>query len=82
MLYICKHAQKQGIGRKLIEATVHELLAQEITSMLIWVLSNNSATKFYETLGGKYLRRQEITIGSQTISETAYAWEDLKSMWK
>ncbi len=36
-----------------------------ITSLLVWVLVGNPARRFYEAMGGLYLREKEIEIGSQ-----------------
>src|SRR5258706_15371583 len=76
-IYIHRNVQKQGIGRKLIGATVSEFRKRAIASMLIWVLADNPSRKFYEALGGKYLREQDIEIGTQILSEAAYGWHDL-----
>jgi GNAT superfamily N-acetyltransferase len=81
-IYISQQMQQQGLGRKLIEAAVGELLKREIKSMLIWVLADNPSRKFYEVLGGKYLREQKIEIGSQTLREVAYGWDDLPNTFK
>jgi GNAT superfamily N-acetyltransferase len=67
-----------GIGRRLLLAMAGCLLAQGMQSMLIWVLAENPSRKFYEALGGVYVRQQPITIGPATLSEVAYGWKDLK----
>jgi hypothetical protein len=45
---------------------------------LLWVLKDNlPARKFYEALGGIYLREKPIKIGSQRLIEVAYGWKNL-----
>ena len=48
--------------------------------MLVWVLAKNPYRRFYEKLGGKYLRSQQIDIGGSSYEEIAYGWEDLDAM--
>jgi ribosomal protein S18 acetylase RimI-like enzyme len=76
-IYILPTHQRQGIGRDLIRAAARELLIQNLTSMLIWVLVGNPASEFYEILGGRFVREQLMQIGSQTLTEIAYGWTDI-----
>lgn len=76
-IYILEQYQRRGYGRKLLEALVRDLLAQKITSMLVWVIAVNPACKFYESLGGIQLRRQMIDIGGTLVEEVAYGWNDI-----
>jgi GNAT superfamily N-acetyltransferase len=81
-LYLLQTAQRQGIGRKLVEASVESLLANGLSSMLIWVLRDNPSRKFYEALGGQYLREQVIDINAQGLIEVAYGWKDISVLVK
>jgi len=46
--------------------------------MIVWVLRDNAAARrFYERLGGIYVRAQPITIGSATLEEISYGWRSL-----
>lgn len=77
-LYVLQGYQKMGLGRRLVEAGVQLLLANGMTNMLIWVLRENPFRRFYEALGGKYLREREIDIRGQNLPEVAYGWDDLR----
>ena len=81
-LYLLQDFQRQGIGRMLVEASVISLLSAGFSSMLIWVLRDNPSRKFYEAIGGTYLREQDIDINGQKLIEVAYAWDNLHSLVK
>ena len=49
-----------------------------LSDMIVWVLrENNSARRFYERLGGLYVREQPTTIGSASLQEVSYGWRSL-----
>lgn len=77
-IYVLDAAQRRGFGGQLVRATVGGLLELGLTDMIIWVLRDNRpARKFYERLGGVYVRAQPITIGAATIEEVSYGWRQL-----
>jgi len=76
-IYILREFQGRGLGRDLVEEVANGLLELGVLSMLVWVLSDNPARKFYERLGGVYLREKTITIGNVNLPETAYGWSKL-----
>jgi ribosomal protein S18 acetylase RimI-like enzyme len=77
-IYLLHQFQNQGIGRKLMETGLQELSERGFSSMLLWVLEENtSARKFYEALGGEYLRKKPIDIGGKGLFEVAYGWNPL-----
>lgn len=78
-IYLQKQAQGQGTGRKLMQAAASELIQRGHQSMMLWVLRDNTqARKFYEAIGGQYLREKPIEIGVQTLIEVAYGWKNLR----
>lgn len=82
-IYLAQAAQRQGAGRALMRQAAHHLIDQGFRSMQLWVFKDNTpARKFYEALGGKYLREQPIDIGSQRLLEVAYGWNDLANLAK
>jgi ribosomal protein S18 acetylase RimI-like enzyme len=77
-IYVLDSAQRRGHGRELVRAAVGGLREMGLTDMIIWVLRDNApARRFYERLGGTYVRTQPITIGPATLEEISYGWRNL-----
>jgi ribosomal protein S18 acetylase RimI-like enzyme len=77
-IYVLREAQGHGHGRQLVQAVVGGLRELGLTNMIVWVLRDNvPARRFYERLGGTYVREQPITIGSTLLQEVAYGWRSL-----
>jgi GNAT superfamily N-acetyltransferase len=75
-IYILLPYQQRGIGRRLSFAVVERLARAGIRSMLIWVLADNPARRFYEALGGREVDRKQVEIGGAVLDEVAYGWSD------
>ena len=52
-IYILEEYQRQGIGRQLVRTVAKKLAELTLNSMVVWVLADNSACRFYEFLGGE-----------------------------
>ncbi len=77
-IYVLEKAQRHGHGIGLVRAVIGGLREMGLNDMIVWVLRENSpARKFYERLGGTYVRTQPITIGSVTLQEVSYGWRSL-----
>ncbi len=81
-IYILEPWQHQGIGRALVVGIACWLVDHGFGSMLVWVLAQNPSRRFYEALGGSYVRTQTITIGGAQLEEVAYGWKDLGAALK
>jgi ribosomal protein S18 acetylase RimI-like enzyme len=81
-IYIRESAQGRGLGRALVQAVVDGLLALKLDSMILWVIDGNPACKFYEHLGGEYIREKEVGIGGRLVKELAYGWRNISSINK
>lgn len=80
-IHVAPDQKRGGIGQELMSAAAAQFLNDGIDSLLIWVLTDNHpARRFYEKLGGKLVRDQQITTAGQTVDEVAYGWEDVTSM--
>jgi GNAT superfamily N-acetyltransferase len=79
-IYILKIHQRKGIGRELIRAVAQKLSQMEIHSMLVWVLAENPACRFYEKLGGQKVYEKEIERGGAKLIEIAYGWMDTANL--
>jgi ribosomal protein S18 acetylase RimI-like enzyme len=77
-IYVLEGAQRRGHGRELVRAAVEGLREMGLKDLIIWVLRDNApARRFYERLGGTYVRTQPITIGPTTLEEISYGWRSL-----
>ena len=77
-IYVLREAQGHGHGRRLVQAVVGGLRELRLPNMIVWVLRDNvPARRFYERLGGTYVREQPITIGSTLLQEVSYGWPSL-----
>jgi GNAT superfamily N-acetyltransferase len=80
-IYILDAFQGHGYGRELVRAVVSALRAMGFDDMIVWVLRDNQpARRFYERLGGAYVRTQPTTIGSATLEEVSYGWRRLDAV--
>lgn len=77
-IYLLHAAQGKGMGRALMRATAQWLLAHGYPALLVWVLATNGpARRFYEAVGGQYVREKDIEIGGAALVEVAYGWRDI-----
>jgi ribosomal protein S18 acetylase RimI-like enzyme len=80
-IYVLREAQGHGHGRRLVQAVVGGLRELGLPNMIVWVLRDNvPARRFYERLGGTYVREQPITIGSTLLHEVSYGWPSLEGV--
>jgi ribosomal protein S18 acetylase RimI-like enzyme len=77
-IYVLDRAQRHGHGRELVRAAAGALKEMKLPDMIVWVLRDNApARRFYERLGGVYVRSQPITIGTTTLEEVSYGWRNI-----
>jgi hypothetical protein len=58
--------------------TVATKLAElTLNSMLVWVLGDNPACRFYEFLGGEKVEEQQTSRAGVALKEIAYGWRDI-----
>lgn len=72
-----QNAQGKGIGRQLTVAVARALMARNFTTMLVWVLAENPACKFYEALGGQAVTEKTETIDGKALREIGYGWQNI-----
>jgi ribosomal protein S18 acetylase RimI-like enzyme len=77
-IYILQEYQGRGIGRLLVKEVTRTIEKLGYQSMIIFVLKDNQAKYFYESLGGKAIDEVEITIGDKPLKEIVYAWDDIR----
>ena len=76
-LYVHPDSQRIGLGQDLVRRFVSEMEIQDYRSLLVWTLKENPARKFYERLGGVFHKEKTIEIGSQSLQEISYVWNNL-----
>ncbi|MHC5774801.1 GNAT family N-acetyltransferase [Nostoc sp.] len=77
-IYILEKYQRQGLGHRLVSSVATRLLQSDISSMLVWVLADNPAVDFYQSLGGQQVNEKQIEIGTVQLVELAYGWTDTR----
>jgi GNAT superfamily N-acetyltransferase len=79
-IYILQSSQCKGVGRRLFGTVVEKLNQIGINSMLVWVLNDNFACRFYEALGGKRVYDKPIEIGGVMLTAVAYGWVGINNI--
>ena len=78
-MYLLEGVQRRGLGSLLIRRFVRELQSVGFNSMALWVLARNPSRGFYEALGGRLIKEQQIERGDECYMEVAYGWSDLRA---
>jgi len=79
-IYIIEAFQRQGVGKALTSALVHEFLDENINSMMLWVAKGNAAERFYEAMGGQKLAEEAKEFRGHIIDHIAYGWRDIREL--
>lgn len=80
-IYVLPEHQGRGIGRALLQAGAKELVERGFGSMIIWVLRENAPSRrFYERMGGRYVRDEARELEGLHITETGYGWDDISRL--
>lgn len=80
VLYVLQAFQRMGYGRLLVTEVAHDLAARGYHSLIVWVLKDNPARRFYERMGGRLIAEKAIEIGGRSLLDVAYAWPDLAAL--
>ena len=79
-IYLLRKNQGKGGGRDLFEALVASLQEAGYSGIVLWVLKDNPAARFYEHLGGVRVASKQIDIGGAKLDEVAYGWPRLEDV--
>lgn len=75
-IYIVDRAKRFGLGRELFEGTTAWCRAQQMTSLIIWVLEDNHhARRFYAAMGGRESQRVQSSVRGYPVIELSYVWD-------
>lgn len=77
-IYLEHHAKRHGLGREMFDQVTSWLRAQQLRSLVIWVLDqNHHARRFYEAMGGRPGSRVPSAVSGFPVVELAYVWDRL-----
>ncbi|PYZ96861.1 GNAT family N-acetyltransferase [Alteribacter lacisalsi] len=74
-IYILQSAQGRGTGRMLTAELSRLLYEKGFESIMVWVLKDNPAVRFYARLGGRPIGKRTEEIGGVELEEMALGWE-------
>jgi GNAT superfamily N-acetyltransferase len=75
-IYLAHRAKRHGIGQTMFERVRAWLSANDMSSMIVWVLENNHhARRFYEAMGGRSGSRLQSRVGGYPVVELSYVWD-------
>ncbi|HET7081715.1 MAG TPA: GNAT family N-acetyltransferase [Chloroflexia bacterium] len=80
-IYILAAYQGHGLGRRLLAAVAEGLAARGLTGLLVWVLADNPACRFYERLGGRRVYEKPVEVGGVPLPLAGYGWADATILW-
>src|SRR5262245_42139683 len=73
-IYLLRRGQRQGLGRRLLEAVARRFVERGVTSMLLFGDAANPSNGFYEAFGGERLYSDAGEFHG------AYGWTDLRTL--
>lgn len=79
-LYLLPDWQEQGLGRRLLCATLALLKRGGRQGAFLWVLAANPSRFFYEVMGGTRIGEREEELWQTRLPEIAYGWLDLAKL--
>ena len=69
-IYLVEYAKRYGLGRELFESAMDWCRANEMTSMIVWVLeTNHHARRFYDAMGGSPSGRVQSAVRGYPVIE-------------
>lgn len=77
-IYLAHRAKRHGLGQEMFDRVQAWLVANDMRSMIVWVLENNHhARRFYEAMGGRLGSRLQSRVGGFPVVELSYIWDRL-----
>jgi L-amino acid N-acyltransferase YncA len=79
-IYILPEHQRDRGGRALVRAFAREMSGRGCRTMLVQVLAENPARRFYESLGARHLDDRPHQMGDRVYAEARYLWDDFATL--
>jgi GNAT superfamily N-acetyltransferase len=76
-IYVLASHWRRGLGAQLLRAVAGALAERGFGAMGLWVLRDNQACRFYESLGGTCVGVTETFIGGACLPKVAFVWPRL-----
>jgi ribosomal protein S18 acetylase RimI-like enzyme len=81
VLYVLQAYQGRGLGRRLVQVVARHLRRLGMSALTIAVLKANvPAQRFYEAIGGQFVRVGEIEDSGYMLPEIVYGWADTETL--
>ena len=68
-IYILQNQQGKGTGRFVIDHIIDEIKKQDASSLFLQVNKHNNAKSFYEKLGFKVIKEEDVPIGPYWMND-------------
>ncbi|WP_231689568.1 GNAT family N-acetyltransferase [Bacillus sp. FJAT-27245] len=76
-IYFYEEHQGKGYGKQLLNRLLDGFRQQGFTSAIVKVLEDNSACRFYESLGARHIDENMIEVAGGKANLLTYAWGKL-----
>jgi GNAT superfamily N-acetyltransferase len=76
-IYVLASHWGRGLGAQLLRAVAGALAERGFSAMGLWVLRDNPACRFYESLGGTRAGGGETFMGGACLPKVAFVWPRL-----
>lgn len=81
-IYILKEYQGKGIGKKLVNYVVTDLISEYYEKVVIWALKDNPSTNFYKKIGGDRRFTKNIEMGEQIVEEVGVVYDEINKLFE
>jgi GNAT superfamily N-acetyltransferase len=77
-LYVVPACMRQGLGRRLFNCAVKDLIETGHKSLCLWTFEKNKrASEFYKSLGGQRCGKRDVSVGPDQAREICYGWREI-----
>lgn len=76
-IYFLREFQRKGIGSKLFQIGIRDLINSGYESMYLEALVNSPFKSFYEKMGGKLIGQDNFKMDNENFNTVIYGWDDL-----
>ncbi len=79
-VHLLKSHIQCGIGQQLVYAIIDHFLEMNVNIMTTWVLVDDYARGFYESIGGQVIDKKSVIKADSELCEVCYGWDNLRSI--